>query len=150
MASKAQRAWWFVGAAAVLVVAIVTVGVTFGNWLDLNASGSGHFPGSLLWAIPKPGPNAVSDNLSGRDAGYLNRTDNGAHDGQHLTYVPPSIASTGPTVVSVHAIDQFTWAAVALDGGTCYGVLTTEVPVIPPTGTPTTQDSPVERPARET
>ena len=117
---------------ALLVLALI--GLTFGNWLDLNATGPGHFPGSLLWAVPKAGSTATFDNLAGRDAQYLNATDNGAYNGQHLNYVAPSVASTGPTVISVHAINQYTWAAVALDNGTCYGILTAEDPSHPAYG----------------
>lgn len=143
---KRRNLRWIISTAAILVVALIAIALTFGNWFDLGAVGPGHFPGSLLWAVPKPGPSATYNDLAGRDAAYLNRTDNGAYNGQHLTYLPPSLASTGPTVISVHAIDSYTWAAVALDSGTCYGILVAENPSHPafgssyytrfPTGTP--------------
>jgi hypothetical protein len=107
----------------------------FGNWLDLNGSGPGHFPGSLLWAEPMPGSNATYDDLAGKTAAFLNKTNNGAFDGQRLTYVNASVPSTGPTVISVNPISRFEWAATAFHDGRCYGILMTEDPTNPAYGT---------------
>jgi hypothetical protein len=109
--------------------------MVFGNWLDLNASGTGHFPGSLLWAEPVPASNATYDHLAGKSATFLNKTNNGAFEGQKLTYVNANVPSTGPTVISVNPISRFEWAATAVHDGRCYGVLMIENPTNPAYGT---------------
>jgi hypothetical protein len=131
---RRRRFWWFVAAGLILMVGLVAAALAFGDWLDLNATGPGHFPSSLLWAVPTPAPSATYDNLAGKDAEYLNSTDHGAQDGKHLTYVPPSAVSTGATVISVNPIDPYTWAAVALNYGACYGILMAENPSHPAYG----------------
>ena len=134
--SKPQRfrLRWLVAAGMILAAALAAAAFTFGDWLDLNASGPGHFPSSLLWAVPTPAPSATYNNLAGKDADYLNRIDHGTQDGQHLTYVPPSAVSTRETVISVNPIDPYTWAAVALDHGACYGILMANDPSHPAYG----------------
>ena len=130
-----RTGWRIIFASALLFgVSGVVLALLFGTWLDLGESGPGAYPGSLLWAIPKAGPSATFDDLSGRDAVLLNRSNNGAYQGNHLTYVPASTASTGPTVISVHPINPHTWAATALSGGRCYGVLIAEQPTNPTYG----------------
>jgi hypothetical protein len=109
-----------------IVLLLATGGFTLNNWLDLSGPGPGHFPGSLLWAIPKASPSAVFDDLSGRDATFLNRTNNGAYRGQHLSYVSADTVSTGPTVISVNSISRYLWAATAQSDRACYGVLISE------------------------
>ena len=129
-----RRRWRLISAAALLIGAAALAALLLGNWLDLGQSGPGTYPGSLLWAIPKAAPSATFDDLTGRDATYLNRHNNGAYQGEHLTYVPASRASTGPTVISVHPINPYMWAATALSGGRCYGILIAEQPTHPAYG----------------
>lgn len=128
------KRWGVILALALVLGVIAIVGLVFGNWSDLGQSGPGTYPGSLLWAIPKAGASATFDDLSGRDASYLNRHNNGAYQGQDLTYVPSGSASSGPTVISVHPIGPYIWAATALNGSSCYGILITEQPTHPAFG----------------
>lgn len=79
---------------------------------------------SVSYALPAP------FDSSGRFIGYLRFTaqhlnENRRGVGRRLTFVDADLPSTGPSVVSVHPIDQYTWGAAAKskeDGG-CYLIL---------------------------
>lgn len=93
--------------------------------------------GITRWAGARPGPGAQSSLEiaspdpwlpSGAFGGYtrftadeLNRIKQG-HDLRSIRHVPADQASTGPSVVSVNPIDDFTWGAAALsdETGRCY------------------------------
>jgi hypothetical protein len=66
----------------------------------------------------------AADDASGRFQGFT-RWDaaamSEAHPGSPIRYVPADVASSGPTVVSVHVIDDSTWGGAALSSdGRCY------------------------------
>lgn len=112
-------------AAAVLAAVGLLVGVLLlANPLGIGGHGLGDAQATLQHSIP------AADDASGRfegftrwDAAAMNR----AHPGSTIRYVPADVASTGPTVVSVHVIDEGSWAASALstDDGRCYVILVT-------------------------
>ena len=102
--------------------------VVYGFAAILRATGARSGPGaqsSLHYAWPK----ARDD--SGRFLGYsrfdaaeLNRIQQG-NELRTIRYVGPGVPSTGPDVVSVNVVDDFTWGAGALSDQTnhCYLVL---------------------------
>jgi len=112
-------------AAVVLAAVGLAVGVLLlANPLGLGGHGLGDAQASLQSSIP------AANDASGRfvgfsrwDASALNR----ARSASTIHYVPASAASTGPNVVSVHVIDDYSWAAAALstDDGRCYVILVT-------------------------
>ena len=102
--------------------------IVYGFAAILRATGSRPGPGaqSSLWAA---WPTARDD--SGRFLGYsrfdateLNRIQQG-RELRAIRYVGPDVPSTGPDVVSVNVVDDFTWGAAALsdENGHCYLML---------------------------
>ena len=77
---------------------------------------------SLLVATPPPATSGLP--LSHFTADELNRIQHGRKY-LELTYVPADVPSTGPLVVSVNPIGDYTWGAAALsEEGRCYLILT--------------------------
>ena len=112
---------WLIETLVALLLALIATGAAW-EWNAANDSQSA-FPRALFYA---PGASAP--------AGYerltyavLNVRQPGRVDlGRSVRYAPAAQVSTGPFVVSVHAIDASTWAAVALgSNGTCYAILDT-------------------------
>jgi hypothetical protein len=90
------KRWGIIGALALVLGVIAIAGLVFGNWADLGQSGPGTYPGSLLWAIPKAGASATFDDLSGRDASYLNSHNNGAYWECQPEMAPPCSSVLAP------------------------------------------------------
>ena len=141
--ARRSRRYLVIGGVSVLVLAVVYL--MFASFspgiVGLNTSTKGSFPSSLLWATPDPDlgstltatdpSNGITfkyTNLAGRDADYLNHTDNGSKGGTHLHYVDSSVPSSNYLTISVNAIDQYDWAAVALNNGHCYAIRVAEDP----------------------
>ena len=119
-------------AIALTVGALITFGVIASSVVirDMYFPGPPYAESALLWSVPFPYTSSGQYiGMQHFTAEVLNRTKPAAQWGR-IDYVPAAVPSTRPDMVSVNAVDDYTWGAAAFSVRTsrCYLILSSVDP----------------------